>query len=141
MFHRNRRHGKSYLIARVDSRETDAGDRRAAGDVTDAAAVAAVIDEILATSGRVDVILHAAGIERSRTIDKKPVEEFDLIFAVKADGLFNLLRATADLDVGAVVEGSVRQAGDRFELIMGERRFRASKLAGRKTVPAIAWAG
>jgi ParB family chromosome partitioning protein len=31
----------------------------------------------------------------------------------------------------------VRQAGDRFELIMGERRFRASKLAGRKTVPAI----
>ncbi len=31
----------------------------------------------------------------------------------------------------------VREAGDRFELIMGERRFRASRLAGRKTVPAV----
>lgn len=31
----------------------------------------------------------------------------------------------------------VRQAGDRFEIVMGERRFRASRLAGRKTVPAV----
>lgn len=31
----------------------------------------------------------------------------------------------------------VREAGERFELIMGERRFRASRLAGRKTVPAV----
>ena len=31
----------------------------------------------------------------------------------------------------------VRQAGDRFELVMGERRFRASQLAGRKTLPAV----
>lgn len=31
----------------------------------------------------------------------------------------------------------VRRAGDRYELIMGERRFRASQLAGRKTLPAV----
>ena len=31
----------------------------------------------------------------------------------------------------------VRQAGDRYELIMGERRFRATQLAGRKTIPAV----
>ena len=31
----------------------------------------------------------------------------------------------------------VRRAGNRFELIMGERRFRASQLANRKTVPAV----
>ena len=31
----------------------------------------------------------------------------------------------------------VRQAGSRFELVMGERRFRASQLAGRKTLPAV----
>jgi len=31
----------------------------------------------------------------------------------------------------------VRQAGGRFELVMGERRFRASQLAGRKTLPAV----
>ncbi len=31
----------------------------------------------------------------------------------------------------------VRRAGSRFELIMGERRFRASQLANRLTVPAV----
>jgi len=31
----------------------------------------------------------------------------------------------------------VRQAGLRFELVMGERRFRASQLAGRRSVPAV----
>ncbi len=31
----------------------------------------------------------------------------------------------------------VRQAGGRFELVMGERRFRACQLAGRKTLPAV----
>ena len=43
--------------------------------------------------GRLDVILHAAGIERSRSLDDKPVEEFELIFDVKVHGLCNLLRA------------------------------------------------
>lgn len=31
----------------------------------------------------------------------------------------------------------VRQAGSRYELVMGERRFRASQLAGRGSVPAV----
>jgi len=31
----------------------------------------------------------------------------------------------------------VRRAGDRYQLVVGERRFRASKIAGRKTIPAI----
>lgn len=31
----------------------------------------------------------------------------------------------------------VRRAGSRYELIMGERRFRASQLANRKTLPAV----
>lgn len=31
----------------------------------------------------------------------------------------------------------VRKAGERYELVMGERRFRASQLAGRATLPAV----
>ena len=31
----------------------------------------------------------------------------------------------------------VRRAGDRYELIVGERRWRASRAAGRETVPAV----
>ena len=72
-------------------------------DVLDGAAVKAVVDNIRAESGRIDVILHAAGLERSRSLDRKPVEEFDLVFRVKADGLFNLLAATRDMDVKAIV--------------------------------------
>lgn len=31
----------------------------------------------------------------------------------------------------------VRRAGERYQLVVGERRFRASRMAGRATVPAI----
>ena len=31
----------------------------------------------------------------------------------------------------------VRKVGDKYEIIAGERRFRASKLAGQKTIPAL----
>ena len=72
-------------------------------DVLDGNAVKAVMENIRQTSGRLDVVLHAAGLERSRSLDRKPVEEFDLVFRVKADGLFNLMAATRDMDVKAMV--------------------------------------
>ncbi len=72
-------------------------------DVLDGSTVKSVMDGIREQSGKLDVILHAAGLERSRSLDRKPVEEFDLVFRVKADGLFNLLAATRDMDVKAVV--------------------------------------
>ena len=72
-------------------------------DVLDANAVRTVVDEIRQQSGKLDVILHAAGLERSRSLDRKPVEEFDLVFRVKADGLFNLMAATRDIELKAMV--------------------------------------
>jgi len=52
------------------------------------------VRELVKGIGKVDVLIHAAGLERSRSLETKPVEEFDRIFEVKADGLFNLLRAS-----------------------------------------------
>jgi acyl transferase domain-containing protein/NAD(P)-dependent dehydrogenase (short-subunit alcohol dehydrogenase family)/acyl carrier protein len=72
-------------------------------DVLDGNAVRAVVENIRQQSGKLDVILHAAGLERSRSLDRKPVEEFDLVFRVKADGMFNLAAATRDMDVKAIV--------------------------------------
>ncbi|HEY3355538.1 MAG TPA: SDR family NAD(P)-dependent oxidoreductase, partial [Polyangia bacterium] len=72
-------------------------------DVRDPAAVAAVVDEIRARHGRLDVVMHAAGLERSRLLEDKPQDEFDRVFGVKALGLCHLLRATADLPVQALV--------------------------------------
>ena len=65
--------------------------------------VAAVVDDIRKTHGRIDVLLHAAGIERSHTLPDKTTAEFDLVFDVKADGWFNLLNAIGDMPLGATV--------------------------------------
>ncbi len=72
-------------------------------NLTDAAAVAKVIDQVRQRSGRIDVLLHAAGMERSHFLPDKDPREFDLIFDVKSDGWFDLLRAIGDMPLGATV--------------------------------------
>jgi NAD(P)-dependent dehydrogenase (short-subunit alcohol dehydrogenase family) len=72
-------------------------------DLTDADAVATVLDAVRATSGRVDVLLHAAGVEISHALPDKEPREFDLVLGVKADGWFNVLRGAGDLPIGATV--------------------------------------
>ena len=72
----------------------------------DAAAVARVMAEVRKRSGRIDVLLHAAGLERSHFLPDKDQKEFDLVFDVKADGWFNLLHAIADMPLGATVSFS-----------------------------------
>ena len=72
-------------------------------DLRDSDAVAAVVDTIREEQGRIDVLLHAAGIERSHILPDKPEEEFDLVFDVKCDGWFNLLRAIGDMPLAATV--------------------------------------
>jgi NAD(P)-dependent dehydrogenase (short-subunit alcohol dehydrogenase family) len=72
-------------------------------DLTDADAVAAAVETIRSQQGRIDVLLHAAGIERSHTLPDKPPEEFDLVFDVKCDGWFNLLHAIGDMPLAATV--------------------------------------
>ena len=54
-------------------------------------------------SGRIDVLLHAAGMERSHLLPDKEPREFDLVFDVKADGWFNLLHAIGDMPLRATV--------------------------------------
>jgi hypothetical protein len=72
-------------------------------DLTDPAAVANVMADIRDRHGRLDVLLHAAGLEISHALADKEPREYDLVFDVKSDGLFNLLHAADGLAVGAVV--------------------------------------
>ncbi len=74
-----------------------------AGDLRDEARVKEIVSELLARSPRVDVLLHGAGLEISRFLADKEPREFDLVFDVKADGFFNLLKALGDAPVGATV--------------------------------------
>jgi NAD(P)-dependent dehydrogenase (short-subunit alcohol dehydrogenase family) len=62
-------------------------------DLTDADAVAAAVGAALEQSGRVDVLLHCAGVEISHFLPDKPQREYDLVFDVKALGWLNLLHA------------------------------------------------
>ncbi|MFN7994778.1 MAG: SDR family NAD(P)-dependent oxidoreductase [Bryobacteraceae bacterium] len=72
-------------------------------NLTDASAVTQAITQVRERSGRVDVLLHAAGLERSRFLPDKDPREFDLVFDVKSDGWFNVLHAIGGMPLGAVV--------------------------------------
>jgi len=70
-------------------------------DLTDAAAVAAACP-----TGRVDVLLHCAGLEISHFLPDKPQAEYDLVFDVKALGWFHVLEALDEIG-SAVVFSSI----------------------------------
>ena len=72
-------------------------------NLTDADAVAKVIEEVRQKSGRIDVLLHAGGVERSHSLADKDPREFDLVFDVKCDGFFNLLHAIGKTPLKASV--------------------------------------
>jgi NAD(P)-dependent dehydrogenase (short-subunit alcohol dehydrogenase family) len=72
-------------------------------NLADSTAIAKVIDHVREHYGRIDVLLHAAGLERSHFLPDKDQREFDLVFDVKADGWFNLLHAIGDMPLHATV--------------------------------------
>ena len=72
-------------------------------NLTDADAVDKVIRQVRERSGHIDVLLHAAGLDRSHSLADKDPREFDLVFDVKSDGFFNLLHAIGDMPLGATV--------------------------------------
>ncbi len=72
-------------------------------NLTDAEGVAKVIQQVRERSGHIDVLLHAAGIERSHALPDKDPREFDLVFDVKSNGFFNLLHAIGDMPLKATV--------------------------------------
>ncbi len=98
-------------LERANAAQTAIDAVRAAGgtphyfsvNLADAEAVAKVIDQVRQRHGRIDVLLHAAGIERSHSLPDKDPREFDLVFDVKADGFFNLLHAIGEMPLGATV--------------------------------------
>jgi NADP-dependent 3-hydroxy acid dehydrogenase YdfG len=74
-----------------------------AADLRDSEAIGVAAAEIAAASDRIDVLLHAGGLEVSRLLPDKSPDEFDLVFDVKVDGWFNLLHDLGDLPIGTAV--------------------------------------
>lgn len=83
-------------------------------------------DEVAEAGGAVFAELAATSIVPN---PRQPRQVFD------EDGLAEL--AASIREVGLLQPVVVRPAGDHYELVMGERRWRASQLAGLTLVPAI----
>ncbi|MEM9514499.1 MAG: SDR family NAD(P)-dependent oxidoreductase, partial [Actinomycetota bacterium] len=72
-------------------------------DLRDPEAMGGVMRRIVETSGSVDALIHAGGLEISKSMPDKSPEEYDLVFDVKADGWFNLIHGLTGTDLGSVV--------------------------------------
>ena len=62
------------------------------GDVREDAEVAAGVEEIAKRHGRLDIVVHAAGITRDAVLWKLPLADWDLVHGVNLRGAFLLLR-------------------------------------------------
>lgn len=62
-------------------------------DVTDAVQVDAAIAATVAEFGRLDMVIHGAGIQTSKILQKKPLETFRSILSTKLEGLGHLVQA------------------------------------------------
>ncbi|MCB2179923.1 SDR family NAD(P)-dependent oxidoreductase [bacterium] len=62
-------------------------------DVTNPAQMDKAVQQILESAGKIDLLIHAAGFERSRKLSKKPLDEFAQTIDVKASGFFYLYRS------------------------------------------------
>ncbi|MCC5858372.1 MAG: SDR family NAD(P)-dependent oxidoreductase [Ectothiorhodospiraceae bacterium] len=66
------------------------------GSVTDMDAMTAMVDETLATWGRVDILVNNAGILRDKTFAKMELEDFRLVMEVHLMGSVNCTKAVWD---------------------------------------------
>ncbi len=72
-------------------------------DLTNAKAVGTAVKGALKESGKIDVVMHAAGLEISHFLPDKPQSEYDLVFDVKAHGWLNLLAGFGAKQPGTAV--------------------------------------
>ncbi|MBW7886013.1 MAG: SDR family NAD(P)-dependent oxidoreductase, partial [Caldilineaceae bacterium] len=75
-------------------------------DLRDGAAVTRVVEEIRSHHGKIDVLLHAGGLLIDKVLPDKEPHQFDLVFDVKTDGFFNLVKAAKGMPIGATVSFS-----------------------------------
>ncbi len=76
-------------------------------DVGDESNWEALVDEMLAAEGRIDVLINNAGIFRSNRLVDTPIEEFELVMQVNCTGVFlgmrSVGRAMKNAETGVIV--------------------------------------
>lgn len=88
-------------------------------DVADAAGIDALVQEVVATLGRIDVLVTAAGVDRCDTVVNTSLEEWRTIMDVDLDGVFYICRSTIPVfqrqGAGAIVtiSSAIGTVGER----------------------------
>lgn len=122
-------------------------------DLSDAAAVEKMIDDVVAKYGRIDILVNNAGITRDDLVMRMKEEDFDAVLATNLKGAFLCCKTAARtmikqrfgrvVNVSSVVglrgnAGQSNYAASKAGLI-GLTKSLAKELAGRKvTVNAVA---
>jgi malonyl CoA-acyl carrier protein transacylase len=83
-------------------RQLGDGARYHAVDVRDGAAVRSVVADVYARHGRLDGVIHGAGVLEDKRMSDKSVESFERVFRTKVDGARNLVSALRP-DLGFLV--------------------------------------
>src|SRR6266566_1377026 len=65
------------------------------GSVADFTEATAMVEQVIRTYGRIDILVHVAGILRDRMIFNMAEGEWDAVIAVHLTGMFNTVRAAA----------------------------------------------
>ena len=63
-------------------------------DVTDRVRMEAVIEQIVSRYGRIDLLLHGAGVQKSMRLQERSLADFRQTYAVKVAGLQNLVECS-----------------------------------------------
>lgn len=95
-----------------DAPEGLAGDRfrYRPADVLDAAAVAAAVADVVAAAGRLDGVVHSAGVAGGGPIHLVPDEEWDRVVDINLKGTFIVTRAALNQMLGQERVGGERGA-------------------------------
>ena len=107
-----------------------AGHRGFACDVRDAKRCQAVVAEVIASFGQVDVLINNAGVSQAKRLMDSTQEDYDLVMDVSLRGAYNMSRAVVphfrSRKSGAIVcMGSV--AGQRGGGVLGGPHYSAAK--------------
>lgn len=80
----------------LDQATTEIDARGILADVSDTEAVQRIVDQAVADTGRLDIVVNNAGILRDRLLWKLTDEDFEKVLAVHAGGTFRLTRAAVE---------------------------------------------
>ncbi|MBL7617869.1 type I polyketide synthase [Frankia sp. AgB1.8] len=127
-----------------------AGVRYHAVDVRDAAAVRAVVADVYARHGRLDGVVHGAGVLEDRLVRDKTPESFARVYSTKVDGARALLgalrRDRCVRETGSAAPGGPDLGGPGFVVLFGSvagvfgNRGQVDYAAANDTLDALAHA-